>query len=248
MKIRENEIELVVFDMAGTTVTDNHDVERCLRKSFDSCGIIAENHELLRAQGWRKRDVFEYFLKRQHPKMSESELERQIDESYLVFKDVLENHYLNADVSPTEGCVEFLAYLKENNIKTALTTGFYRKVADIILDKLGWLGNLNSDYLGSQESLIGFSVTSDQVENGRPEPDMILKSAEVLNVANLQNVMNIGDTPSDLKSGIAAGCKFSLALTNGTHTKEQLRDFENHGLYNGLFELCDELFGVIPAV
>lgn len=247
MKIVKNEIDLVVFDMAGTTVFDNHDVERCLRKAFDDCNIVAEDHELLRAQGWSKRDVFEYFLKRQHPKLNEFELNERIESAYSVFKGVLEGHYRRADIKPTEGCLEFLSFLKEYNIKTALTTGFYRRVADIILEKLGWLDNLNDNYIGNESSLIGFSVTSDQVKSGRPQPDMIFKSMAALGVSDANKVVNVGDTPSDLKSGIAAGCKFSLGLTNGTHSEEQLAKFENHGLYSGLFELCDDLFGVVPV-
>jgi phosphoglycolate phosphatase-like HAD superfamily hydrolase len=50
-------------------------------------------------------------------------------------------------------------------------------------------------------------------------------------------VINIGDTPSDLLSGKNAGCLLSLGVTNGTHTVEQLSEIENDGLLSNILEL-----------
>ena len=49
--------------------------------------------------------------------------------------------------------------------------------------------------------------------------------------------MNIGDTPSDLLSGRAAGVVLNLGVINGTHTQEQLEDYPHDKLLGSLAEL-----------
>jgi phosphonatase-like hydrolase len=151
---------------------------------------------------------------------------------------ILEDHYKASDVFPTDGCLEIFDYLRKNNIKIALTTGFYRKVTNIILEKLGWLDGLDLNYVNiSGKSVIDVSVSSDEVQKGRPEPYMIQKAMKLLGVADPYDVLNIGDTPSDLKSGVRAGCRLSLGVTNGTHSHDQLKFIRNDGLITSLKEL-----------
>lgn len=49
-------------------------------------------------------------------------------------------------------------------------------------------------------------VTSDQIEEGKPSPDMIHKACKKLGVVP-KNVVLIGDTKNDVKAGRNAGCK-----------------------------------------
>jgi phosphonatase-like hydrolase len=171
-------------------------------------------------------------LGEKHPELSE-----YVDISYTEFCSILEDHYLEHDIFPTEGCLEIFEYLKSQDIKIALTTGFYRKVANIILGKLGWLKGLDQHYKSDGTGIINVSITPDDVLKGRPEPYMIQKAMEVLGVKDPQRVINIGDTPSDLKSGLRAGVRLSLGVTNGTHTRSQLNIHRNDGLLPNLLAL-----------
>jgi len=229
-------IELVVFDMAGTTVQDRHEVEKCFMDAASVTGLSVKPERVLALQGYSKIYVFELLWKEmigeEHP-----ELQQFVNNSYQIFCGILENHYQTNDIFPTEGCLEIFDFLKEKDIKIALTTGFYRKVANIILDKLGWLDGLDAEFVGNKNTLIQVSIASDEVLKGRPEPFMIQKAMKLLAVQDASTVINIGDTPSDLKSGIRAGCKMSLGLTNGTHTRNQLSIHRNDGLLSNLFEL-----------
>ncbi|MFM7400801.1 MAG: phosphatase, partial [Bacteroidota bacterium] len=56
----------------------------------------------------------------------------------------------------------------------------------------------------------------------------------IFGVFHTKNVVKIGDTPVDLLEGKNADCLFSLAVTNGTHSFEQLSVFENDGLLKSL--------------
>lgn len=229
-------IELVVFDMAGTTVQDRHEVEMCFMDAASHTGLSVTPERVLALQGYSKIYVFELLWKEmigeEHPDLNEL-----VNNSYHIFCGILENHYQTNDIFPTEGCLEIFEFLKEKNIKIALTTGFYRKVANIILGKLGWLEGLNAQFIGNKNTLIQASIASDEVSKGRPEPFMIQKAMKLLGVHDNARVINLGDTPSDLKSGIRAGCRMSLGVTNGTHTRNQLSIHRNDGLLSNLSEL-----------
>ncbi|TKG88486.1 HAD family hydrolase [Puteibacter caeruleilacunae] len=227
-------VKLVVFDMAGTTVKDENEVEDCFFAAVEETGLTATRERINSMMGWSKRLVFETLWKEQCPNVAEAELEEMIEKSYQKFKTVLENHYRTQPVLPTEGCLELFKSLSEQGIKIALTTGFYREVTNIILDRLGWDKGLDENYIGGE--IIDASIASDEVASGRPSPFMIQKAMNLLNVESFDEVIKIGDTPSDLQAGKSAGCLLSLGVTNGTHTAEEMSKFENDGLIPSLAE------------
>jgi len=63
---------------------------------------------------------------------------------------------------------------------------------------------------------------------------MIRAAMAYFGIDNPKNVVKIGDTPVDLLEGRNADCLMSLAVTNGTHTFEQLSVFDNDGLLKSL--------------
>ena len=233
-------IKLAVLDMAGTTVRDEHEVEKCFKQACELTGLNLTDDEILAVQGWSKRFVFEYFWKRELG-ADHDEFAARVIHSYDMFKKILEQHYLSNLVVPTEGALEVFNYFKENNIHTVLTTGFYRKVTDIILEKLGWLDQLDENGIGKPGSFISMSIASDEVERGRPFPDMIHKAMEQFNITNPKGVIKLGDTPSDMKAGKAADCLLTIGLTNGTHSKEQMLQTEHDLLIGSLLELPNVL-------
>ena len=236
-------IQLVIFDMAGTTVADDHEVETCFAEAAVQTGLRVSAERILAMQGMAKRHVFDVLWRDQlaHPT---ADTTRYVDKSYQRFTEILEEHYQTQSVTPTEGCLEAFAFLHKQGIPIALTTGFYRKVTDIVLYRLGWLDGLNEHYLGTAETIIQASIASDEVEQGRPKPLMIQEVMHRLGVSDLKSVVNIGDTPVDLQSARAAGVGHNLGLTNGTHSRAQLTPHPHHQLLNSLLELPDYIGSV----
>ncbi len=226
-------IELAVFDMAGTTVQDKKEVETCFYEAAVQTGLQASPRRITDMQGIPKLIVVETLwdeaIGKTHPDFKD-----KVAITYETFQRILENHYLKQPVLPTEGALETFVWLRAKGVKIALTTGFYRKVTNIILNRLGWDKELNDRYLGNGNSLIDLSLTPDETGNGRPHPDMILKAMTLLNISDSKKVVNIGDTPSDLQSGRAANCLLSLGITNGTHTREELLQYDNDGLLDSM--------------
>ena len=231
-------IQLVIFDMAGTTVADDHEVEACFAEAAAQTGLIVSAERILAMQGMAKRYVFDTLWRDQlaHPT---ADTTRYVDKSYQRFTEILEAHYQTQPVIPTEGCLAAFEFLHQQSIPIALTTGFYRKVTDIILGRLGWLEGLNEYYIGTADATIQTCIASDEVEQGRPKPLMIQEVMRRLGVTDPKKVVNLGDTPSDLLSARAAGVGHNLGLTNGTHTRAQLLPHPHHQLLKSLTELPD---------
>lgn len=225
-------IEMVVFDMAGTTVRDKNEVEHCFLKAVDQTGLVATSEEINAMMGWSKLTVFETLWKKQMPGAPSSDIAFRVNESYDAFREILESHYMTSEILPTEGTLDAFEFLRQRGVKIVLTTGFYRKVTDIILERLGWNAGLDVNYYGN--GIINASVSSDQVKSGRPTPFMVFRAMELCGVNDVRKIIKIGDTPSDLGEGKNAGCRFSFGVTNGTHTKEQLSRIENDGLFENM--------------
>ncbi|MFL0163281.1 HAD family hydrolase [Aquirufa salirivi] len=231
-------IQLVVLDMAGTSILDEHEVELCFKKAALKNGLMSSDDRILALQGYAKLYVFQTLWTEQ---LGEGDpmVEQKAQTSYQDFTQILEEHYLNTEVKPTEGCLELFQYLHQQGIYIALTTGFYRKVANIILDKIGWGKTLNQNYMNIQnKSGIHLSVCPDEVNGiGRPAPNMIELAMSRFGITDKNRVINVGDTPVDLAFGKNAGVRLALGVCNGTHSREQLEAYPNDGLLNNIADL-----------
>ncbi|WP_008316646.1 HAD family hydrolase [Leptolyngbya sp. PCC 6406] len=228
-------VQLVVFDMAGTTVQDQREVEACFMAAAEKTGLVADPAQVNAMMGLPKRRVFETLWDQQLGQRDEA----QVDQSYQIFRGILEAHYQTQPVVPTAHCLEVFDWLHSRGIAIGLNTGFYREVTDIILDRLGWLQGLNGDHVGGVDSPIQVSVTPSEIyrQEGRPAPYMIQKAMYQLGITDPQRVVAVGDTPSDLAAGINAHCRLALGVTNGTHTRAELAAHAHQGLLASLAEL-----------
>lgn len=101
--------------------------------------------------------------------------------------------------------------------------------------------------MGTPQSRIQVSVTSDEVAQGRPAPDMILRTMKLTGIADAKQVVKVGDTPSDLQAGTAAGCGLTLGVTNGMHTADQLSGYPSDGLIESLHALPGRIRGFVES-
>jgi phosphonatase-like hydrolase len=227
-----------MFDMAGTTVRDNNEVLHCFAKACRKEGIMASEKRLNALMGVSKLEVFQLLWREQlGEKIADDTIAEKSKHSFHAFRHILEDYYHAQPVQPTTGALETFDWLQSHDIKIALNTGFYRGVTDIILNKLGWMAGLDANYIGGIGSIINFSITSDEVPQGRPTPYMIQKAMSVFGISDPKQVVKVGDTPVDLLEGRNAGCALSLAVTNGTHSRQELEVLDNDGLLESLLQL-----------
>lgn len=224
-----NNVKLAIFDMAGTTVKDEREVEKCFYDAIKATNLEISAEKINSMMGWSKILVFETIWKEElgedHP-----EYAAKVKESYDYFRETLENHYKTVGAQPYEGILDVFEYCRNNGIKVALTTGFYREVTDIILGKLGWNAGLDSDYMSLENTgtnIINCSIASSDVVNGRPAPEMIQLAMKKCGITDPKQVINLGDTPSDLQSAEAANVLYSVGSLYGTHTEAELAPYKH---------------------
>ena len=218
-------IELVVFDMAGTTVYDGDAVLHSLQAALQSEGIETERGEINAVMGITKPVAIAHILTEKRGVISDKEEVNRIYKKFLA--QMLGYYREHPDVREVEGATQTFQTLRSTGIKIGLDTGFSRPIADTILARLGW----------NHAGLIDATVTSDEVENGRPAPDMILRLMELTGVSDMSNVVKVGDTPSDLQQGTSAGCRFVVGVTEGSHTRAELELLPHTHLIGTVAEL-----------
>jgi phosphonatase-like hydrolase len=203
------EIQLVIFDIAGTLIEDHNEVADAFLHALRNNSLEVSDDEIKEWKGSSKREVIRHFVERQFGKCRNNR--PLIDRTYSEFRFRLEQSYTTAGIVPIAGAVETLEKIRERGIKLSTTTGFYREVRDRIIDTLKWRDKFDAH------------VCSDDVEHGRPAPEMILKAMQLTGVADSKKVVNVGDTPLDLQSGTAAGCGMVVGVLTGMHTPERLK-------------------------
>jgi len=200
-------IALVVFDMAGTTIEDSGQVPEAFTTVLHQHGIEISDDALRAVRGASKRDAIRHFVAQHHV----ADVEAQTDKIYNDFRDYLARLFNAGGVKPMPGAAETFAWLRARGIKIALNTGFDRPTTDLIIEAVGW-GNGVADAI----------VCGDDVKLGRPAPYLIFRSMEATGVTSVHEVMCVGDTVLDLQAGRNAGARYVVGVLSGAHKKAQL--------------------------
>lgn len=204
-----SQIELVVFDMAGTTVDEDNVVYKTVHKSITDAGYdFTLDEVLLHGAGKEKHQAIKDCL------ASKNITDANSEEIFSVFKASLDDAYAALDVKTFDGMDELFAELRKREIKIALDTGYNSKIANLLLTKLGWEKGKEYDTL----------ITADDVVNGRPHPDMIQLAMKHTGVTEASKSLKAGDSAIDIEEGKNAGCSITVGVTTGAQTKEQLAE------------------------
>lgn len=178
-------VSLVIFDMDGLMF----DTERlslwAWEKAGKDFGYEITPNITIGATGLDARDIVLYFKK--HFGVSFPFFDIQKLESKYFNEYIMKN-----GVPVKEGLYDLLDFLKANSILKAVATSTYRKLAEECLS----LANVKDEF-----DLI---VCGDDVEKGKPEPDIFLKAAKVLNCSPNECIV-LEDSENGLKAASRAG-------------------------------------------
>lgn len=236
MTVSPSPPKLVVFDMAGTTVYDDDFVHRALQDALRNAGVEASRDAVNREMGRPKPHAIRTFLASEHD--DPEELAAAVASTHDDFITRINAFYAtDPAVREVEGTTALFKQLRDAGIKVGLDTGFSRSTANVIIDRLGW----------AEKDLLDATVTSDEVANGRPAPDMIYHLMEVTGVEDAADVVKLGDAPSDLEEGDRAGCRLVIGVTQGSHTRDELAPYPHTHLIDTVADLPALLFQVDTA-
>jgi phosphonatase-like hydrolase len=200
-------IQLVVLDMAGTTVADDGLVEKAFTQAIGAQGIESGSpkyDEMLAhvraTMGESKITVFRHLL-------DDEAAARQANKAFETAYGMLVDEGHSA---PIDGAEDAIRELQSRGIKVCLTTGFSETTQQRIIAALGW------------KNLADLTLCPAQAGRGRPYPDMVLRALLELKADAVANVAVAGDTAYDMTTGIRAGAGIVAGVLTGAHGNDQL--------------------------
>lgn len=222
-----NKTALVVFDIAGTTVTDAGNINACFREALAEAGIEVASADVDAVMGYKKIEAIKIIVAK-YGKQGEEEHEKRIENIHTRFNELMVDFYQKTKtLAPLPYAEEIFKWLQEKNIKVALNTGFTRIITDALLATLGWTNHPN----------INKVICSDEVPEGRPALYMIHYLMKELQILDAKSVVKVGDTEVDIREGRNAGCGLVIAVTTGAYTKEQLTQYNPDYIIDSLGQL-----------
>lgn len=198
-----NDVELICFDMAGTTVIDNGLVLEAFRRTIDDLEVTGEERTLAEAyvietMGQSKIEVFTALFAQRA----------------TVANEAFERNFVDAaqelGVSEIPGARSTVETLRSIGLKVALTTGFSPSTREALIEELGW------------GDLFELRVSPADAGRGRPAPDMLLWCALQSQVTAMNALMAVGDTSSDMQAGLRAGAGYCVGVLSGNDDAPRL--------------------------
>lgn len=224
-----SEVELVVTDLAGTTVEDPGLVLGAFRDGLEAVGAdgVSDAH-LTQLMGVDKREAFARLLEREP---ADPVVDRALDVFVTrTVRDATAGLY-----APLTGVDDALRALSAAGVKVAFTTGFGREILDAILDANDW------------RRFADAAVASDEVPHGRPAADLVHESMRRTGVSDPSVVAVVGDTLNDLGCAQAAEAGWAIAVTSGSGDPDALSAVPDAIVVDG-FEAAVTMLLEDPAV
>lgn len=200
-------ISVACLDIAGTTAADDGSVLAAFSAAMAEFGMVAGSPGYEQAMsyvretmGQSKIEVFRHVLG----------TEDRAQHGNKVFEDRYADSVRAGLVTPLPGAAETMVALRAAGIKVCLATGFSPGTRDALLDALAW------------RPLIDLALSPADAGRGRPWPDLPLTALLRLGGGAVSELAVVGDTPSDVESGLRAGAGLVAGVTTGASTAAEL--------------------------
>lgn len=180
------EIKLVIFDMDGLLIdSERHMWSHNAEKLFTRLGYKYDLE-------WHRTQMGV-----SHEKFEENAINcfgKDFPVS-IYFQELLkmnEETIKNKEVPLMKGTIELLEYLKENNIQVTIATSTKKEMAHRLMEATGI------------DKYFATITTGDEVENGKPSPDIYLKALSKFNVPK-ENAIVLEDAHNGFIAAYNAG-------------------------------------------
>jgi len=222
-------IKLVVFDIAGTTVKDDHEVSKAFQAAMKKSGYAVEISKIDPLMGYEKTLAIRKMLGEHEPDVAiiTDELVSTIHKEFV--QQMINFYQYEPGIEPLPNVEKTLAALRANGVLVGINTGFSRDIADTIVTRLQW----------REKRLIDYVVGSDEVEFGRPHPYMIQKMMLAGGITDPLEVAKVGDTEVDVREGQNTGCKYVIGVTTGIFTRAELESYNPTHIIDDIAQVID---------
>ena len=190
----------VIFDLDGTLIDNNSYHRQTWEKYLEKIGKqISEEEFNAHMNGRTNADAVKYIFGKE---TSEEEATK-----YTLEKEALYREIYQPFIKPVPGLIDFLETLKSKKIPMAIATSGIQPNIDFMFENI------------PIEKYFTAVVNSSHIKKGKPDPEIYLKVASLLNVPP-KNCLVFEDAVVGIKSAKAAGMKVIAVAT--TQPKEEL--------------------------
>ncbi len=194
-------LRAVIFDFNGIIVDDEPIHFELFQKVFAEEGIaLTKDAYYARYLGFDDRGAFSFGYRQHSRPLSEAKLTELIERKAVYYQEAIRNH-----VAIFPGVKNLVADLARS-LPLAVASGALRNEIETILTTAGLTHHFKA------------IVSAEDVERGKPEPDIFLKALGALNAQNDKPIQAgeavlIDDSKEGIKGARRAGMK-CLAVTN----------------------------------
>ena len=207
MKKKQMQKELIIFDMDGTLVNSSITIANAINYVRKNLGFEPMNdRDILEKVNDHTINPAEVFY---HAKVFDKDHEKWFSEYYS------KNH--DSELVLYEGIYALLENLKSKGYKLAVATNAYR------------ISTLESLKYLKVYDMFDVVMCYDDVPNGKPEPDMLFKILETLNITETSSLF-IGDGPRDEVASQRADMDYIMVdwgFTEHVSAVRSVEDLEN---------------------
>ncbi|MBN1501533.1 MAG: HAD family phosphatase [Spirochaetes bacterium] len=196
--------EAVIFDMDGVLIDSeplHYEAETSIFKIIGADFTEEERHSFI---GTSIRSMYGDIIKRFNLKQTVEELINQDKKIRLEFFSAIQ------ELKPIEGVENLLVLLKKEKIKTAIASSSSEEIINLIIEKLGF-----ADYFD-------VIVSGDSVLHAKPEPDIFLKTVELLNTDTTKCIII-----EDSKNGVIAAKKSGIKVIAYKNINSGIQDLSS---------------------
>ena len=152
----------VIFDMDGLMIDSEFLHLQAYNYVLEPMGYHLSDEDNQKYVGISDEDVTKDIVERFSLSITPEELNRKKEQAYKTI--------LSENVKAQPGLTELLENLKKSDYKLAVASGSHKEEIDIVLEKL----RLSEYY--------DIIVSADEVQNGKPEPDIFLLTSKRLGI------------------------------------------------------------------
>ncbi|NTV22696.1 MAG: HAD family phosphatase [Candidatus Yonathbacteria bacterium] len=201
-------LEAIIFDMDGVLIKSEGAISTSFNMVLKKYGVSLKPEYKKKFLGRSLKDQLE-IIKEEHPKIPRDlNMEEFSKEAFQYQLKILAERLI-----PDITILNIINEAKNKKIKIAVATSSVRYRAEELLKSIGVLG------------LLDVLVTSEDVKNQKPHPDIFLETAKKLRVSP-ENCLVIEDAVNGIQAANSAGMK-SVGLITKNHPKEDFTE-ANH--------------------
>ena len=181
-------LKAVIFDMDGVLLDSEPFHYFIEGEIYKSLGIFIPEEIRVNFVGLGNKEMWTFIKNKYALKQSIEELTQLNDRERFSYMSQL------TGLTPNPGVQNLLEELKKNNIKIALASSSPKEVIDILIGKINLL------------EYFDLMVSGDAFKKGKPEPDIFIQTAKLLN-EDAANCIVIEDSTNGIKAAKAAMMK-----------------------------------------